>query len=66
MNETRPQYDAQQRRRATRGGRQRGCSIYIAADELEAAGWDPAGELPYYRVWGRHRGSVLVQLSRSR
>jgi hypothetical protein len=43
VNETKPQYDAQQRRRAVRGGLQRGCSIYIASDELEAAGIDPAG-----------------------
>ena len=62
MTDTRPQYDAQRRRRAVRGGRQRGCSIYIAADELEAAGYDPDGPLPHYRVWGRPKGSILVQL----
>jgi len=66
VTETRPQYDAQQRRRAVRGGRQRGCSIYIASDELEAAGIDPAGPPPFYRVWGRSRGSVLVRLYRDR
>jgi hypothetical protein len=64
MTDTRPQYDARARRRAVRGGRQRGCSIYIAADELEAAGYDPAGPPPFYRVWGTARGGVFVRLYR--
>jgi peptidoglycan hydrolase-like protein with peptidoglycan-binding domain len=57
-------YDAAARRRARRTGRQRGCSVYIAAEELEAAGFDPHGPEPYYRVWGMPRGSVLVRLYR--
>lgn len=62
LGDDRPQYDGQERRRAVRGGRQRGCSIYIAADELRRAGIDPSGPPPFYRVWGRQRGSVLVRL----
>lgn len=64
MNEPRPQYDPQVRRRALRHGRERGCRVYIAADELEAAGIDPAGPPPSYRVWGSARGSILIRLYR--
>lgn len=54
-----PQYDYARRRRATRAGRQKGCSIYIPADELRKAGHEPGGPLPWYRVWGSPRGVVL-------
>ena len=51
--------DTAARKRATRGGRMRGCTINITADELEAAGIDPEGPVPWYRVVGigkRHGG----------
>lgn len=57
-------YDAQERRRAVRQGRQKGCSIYIAAEELLKAGIDPDGPAPRYRVWGTARGGVFVRLYR--
>jgi hypothetical protein len=57
-------YDAGRRRLAKRSGREAGCWTYIAADELEAAGFAPGGPLPWYRVWGRRRGTVIVQLYR--
>jgi len=65
MSETRPQYDAALRRRAQRHGRERGCWVYIAADELETAGYAPTEPPPFYRVWGRKRGTVLVRLYRA-
>jgi hypothetical protein len=62
------QYDPAQRKRATRGGRDRGCRVYIAADELIRAGFDPQGEPPYYLCRGYQRSrnghSVIVSLYR--
>jgi hypothetical protein len=55
-------YDERARRRSQRQGRERGCWVYIAADELVKAGIDPAGPAPLYAAWGRERGSVLVRL----
>lgn len=57
-------YDHARRRQAKRSGRERGCWAYIAAEELEAAGIDPEGPPPLYRVWGTPRGGVLVRLYR--
>jgi hypothetical protein len=57
-------YDSAARRRAARRPRERGCSVYIPAEELVAAGIDPTGPVPFYRVWGRSRGTVLVRLYR--
>jgi hypothetical protein len=61
-------YDAARRKRATRGGRDRGCRVYIAADELRAAGISPEGPPPFYRVRGYQRSknghSVIVSLYR--
>lgn len=59
-------YDPALRRQAKRTGRERGCWIYIAAEELEAAGYDPQGTAPFYRVWGGIRGGVRVRLYRER
>lgn len=47
------------RRRALRAGRQKGCVIYIPAEELEKAGFEPGGPLPFYRVWGSPRGGMF-------
>jgi len=57
-----PQHDTAARRRAQRDGRQKGCTVYIPAEVLEAAGIDPHGPVPFYRTWGSRRGSVLVRL----
>lgn len=54
-------YDRALRRRSLRRGRERGCSVYIAAEELAKAGIDPNGEAPWYRVWAGSRGGVTVQ-----
>ena len=55
-------YDHARRRQGKRTGRERGCWLYLPAEELEAAGFDPYGPPPFYRVWGSGRGSVLVRL----
>jgi len=57
-------YDAAARRRAQRRGRERGCSVYIPAEELVKAGIDPDGPVPFYRTWGTSRGGVMVRLYR--
>jgi hypothetical protein len=55
-------YDPAERRKATRAGRQRGCSIYIPADDLRAAGINPDEPTPHYRIWPSARGSLLIRL----
>lgn len=58
-------YDAAMRRRAIRKQREKGCSVYIPAEVLIAAGIDPDGPVPWYRTWpapGRPR--VIVNLYR--
>jgi hypothetical protein len=59
--------DPAQRVRATRAGRQRGCRVYISAEELLAAGFAPE-ELPYYRVRthrrSRNAATAIVSLYR--
>jgi len=57
-------YDRAKRRLGLRRQRQRGINIYIPAEELAKAGFDPNGPAPAYRVWGAPRGRVVVQLYR--
>lgn len=59
-------YDAAARRQAQRRGRERGCWVYIPMEELQKVGIDLDGEPPFFRVWGRERGSVLVRLYKER
>lgn len=59
-------YDAAQRRQAQRRGRERGCWVYIPMEELQKVGIDLDGDPPFFRVWGRERGSVLVRLYKER
>jgi hypothetical protein len=55
-------HDAAQRRKASRKGRERGCSLYIAAEELQAAGIDPQSPPPLYRVWAGRKRTLVVSL----
>jgi hypothetical protein len=55
-------YDALARRLASRRGRERGCHVYIAAEELQRAGWPLDGPPPFYRVWGSSRGGLFIRL----
>jgi hypothetical protein len=55
-------YDAAERKQATRTGRQRGCYIYIPAEELEKAQWPADSPPPFYRVWGSSRRGLFVRL----
>lgn len=64
MAQANTKYDAMLRRRSTRKGREKGCHLYIPAEELRKAGVDPDGPPPYFRTWGRGRGSIMVRLYR--
>jgi hypothetical protein len=55
-------YDQGMRRQSIRKGREKGCSVYIPAEELLRAGLDPDGPAPSYRVWGLARGRTIVRL----
>lgn len=55
-------HDAALRRKASRKGRERGCSLYIAAEELAAAGIDLDGPPPLYRVWPSRKRTLMIQL----
>ncbi|PYO40126.1 MAG: hypothetical protein DMD33_18755 [Gemmatimonadetes bacterium] len=57
-------YDAMARRRGQRRGRERGCWLYVPAEELRKAGYDPQGDPPFYRTWGTKTGGLLVRLYR--
>lgn len=63
-----PTYDPGIRRRSLRRRRERGCTVYIPAEVLIAAGFDPNEPPPYYRLNGYARsanaGSVIVSLYR--
>jgi|GEM_PF-3888775 len=59
-------YDAMRRRQSKRAGREKGCWIYIPAEELRSAGIDPNGPAPFYRTWGARRGSLLARLYKAR
>jgi len=57
-------YDYARRRRSKRTGRERGCWLYIPADELTRAGVQLDAEPPLYRVWGTKRGGLMIRLYR--
>lgn len=59
-------YDAARRRRGVRQGRERGCWVYIPADELVKTGTELEAPPPDYRVWGNARGRVVLQLYKPR
>lgn len=55
-------YDPGRRRRSVRTARERGCWVYIPAEELIKTGVSVFADPPLYRVWGRKRGSVLIRV----
>ncbi len=57
-------HDAAARKRSHRKGREKGCHVYIAAEALAQAGYDPDGPPPFYRVWAAPRGRFIVTLYR--
>lgn len=61
-----PMHDHAERRRSQRRGRERGCWVYIPAEDLKRAGLDPVDPPPFYRTWADKsgRGGVRVRLYR--
>lgn len=63
-------HDSAERRQATRTQREKGCWVYIPAEELVRAGFSVFEPPPFYRTWGRHRtsrsGSVIINLYREK
>lgn len=59
-------YDSAARRQSVRKGRERGCWVYIPAEELRKAGVDVDGPPPFFRTSGYQRSksgrSVIVEL----
>ena len=55
-------YDHARRRRTKRAGRERGCWLYVPAEQLERAGIDPKAQPPYFRTWNGRKRTILVQL----
>jgi len=53
------------RRKSTRHGRRRGCSIHLSGEELRRAGFEPDEAPPYYVVWiAPKRPRLVVNLYR--
>ena len=55
-------YDKARARKAQRYGKEKGVRVYLAAEELIAAGIDPDGPAPTYRVWPGRSGGVTLRL----
>lgn len=58
-------YDFARRKKANRSQRERGCWVYIPAEELSKAGVPLDGPPPWYRVWATPRGGVFLRLYKS-
>jgi len=60
--------DTARRKRAQRRGRERGCWVYIDAEQLSRSGISPLDPPPYYRCNGYRRSlnghSIIVSLYR--
>jgi len=60
-----PRHDEGLRRRAQRTGREKGCWVYIAAEQLARMGYGLNDPPPYYRTWvGGSRPRLIVNLYR--
>jgi hypothetical protein len=57
-------YDPAARRRGVRRGRERGCWLYVPAEEVSKALGEVPDTPPFYRVWGLKGATVMVKLYR--
>lgn len=44
-------FDQGERKQSQRRGRERGCWVYISAEQLAQCGIDPRDDPPQYRIW---------------
>ena len=58
-------HDYAARRKTKRTGRERGCWLYIPAEELAATGYESDAP-PFYRLWPGRKRTILVQLYEER
>lgn len=57
-----PTTDQSKHRQTIRRPRYKGVDVFITAEDLKAAGVDPEGPAPAYRVWPGRNGSIMVRL----
>lgn len=57
-------FDPQARRRSQRSGRETGCWVYIAGEQLGRGGFLQGEPRPWYRISGGERGRYVVTLFR--
>lgn len=57
-----PLYDRGARRRAVRKGRERGCWVYIPAEELDLVDRLDPEVVPLYRLWPSRSGAFTIRL----
>jgi hypothetical protein len=57
--------DIRTRRKSQRRGREKGCWVYIPAEQLQRAGFGPDADPPYYRAWDGRKGTVILNLYRT-
>lgn len=55
-----PGYDPAARRRSVRTGRERGCWVYVPAEELELLGFAKGDPPPFYNLTALRRRSVAL------
>ena len=55
-------YDVNARRRGKRNGNEKGCWIYVPAEEPRRMGIDPADPAPEYRIYSGRRQGMAVTL----
>lgn len=57
-------YDRFRRKQAVRRGREKGCWVFVPADELVKAGINPNDPPPLYRIWATPKGGLLGRFYR--
>jgi len=53
-------YDPARRRRTVSRGRERGCWVYVPAEEIEKTSYGGQRPPPFYRLWARAGGRTIV------
>lgn len=59
-------YDQAARRQSKRSGRETGCWVYIAGEDLAKSGVDTTAPPPAYRIWAGPRGRFIVTTYKER
>ncbi len=52
-------YDPARRRRTVSRGRERGCWVYVPAEELAKTNYRGKSPPPFYRLWARSGGRTV-------